>query len=225
MFNSETTELTILLNERCSHQCLEEDCDLLCMWKSGWGNPTESLSLSEFMCWCVCLPLCRGQCFPTPVLEQQCHPSQPYLCPISASLLSCTSAPGAPAPALTRLCLDEVTALMWVNFFGFSVTLVWWTNQGQLMTQKRREAVLEENKQEGADNVLPKARMNGEKGDLKRKWRRFFFCSCPCVFETKFVQNSKGNYATSPCNFLLSTVFPPKRRGHWLVPGGKTSWV
>lgn len=73
------------------------------------------------------------------------------------------------------------------------------------MTRERREAALEENnKQEGADNVQPKARMNGEKGDLKRKCKEGF-SSAPVPVKTKFVQSSKGSDKFCFCCF--STQF------------------
>lgn len=42
------------------------------------------------------------------------------------------------------------------------------------MTKKRREAALEENKQEGADDVQPKATINGEKADFKGGVKKVF---------------------------------------------------
>lgn len=37
------------------------------------------------------------------------------------------------------------------------------------------------------------------------------------------IAKADSNYASATylCNFLFSSVFPPKRRGHWLVPCGK----
>lgn len=70
------------------------------------------------------------------------------------------------------------------------------------MTQKRREAALEENnKQEGADDVQPKARMNGEKGVLKRKCKGF--SSAPVPVKTKFVQSSKSSDKLCFCRFSM----------------------
>lgn len=77
------------------------------------------------------------------------------------------------------------------------------------MTQKRREAALEENKQKGAADVHPKARVNGEKGDFK-KCKDFSSAPVPMPSRLNLFKIAKAvsNYAsaTSPCNLLLSTV-------------------
>lgn len=100
MFNSETEQHSDSLIERLP-SVFRGGQYLLCMGKSGLGKHRR---VSDLASSCAGVCVISSSLLPNTSVRAavpSLRASVPYLCPISASLLSCSTAPGAPAPALT----------------------------------------------------------------------------------------------------------------------------
>ena len=111
------TEFWLYCWLRDSHQRLDRRAVTFCVCENQiWENSIESLSLSKFICWGVCVisrVLCWGHCFPMPGFPQQ-HRLRELRCPAQ----SLTPTPHCSWPHPQSLWHQVMLQMRWLAWYG-----------------------------------------------------------------------------------------------------------